>query len=147
MHLFATICQFKKDATNTYDIVDYGLGGGTYTVELYKCVQQGTKKGLAKMPQTFTNTATYSEASYSSATRTTEVAKIGVGTLDEALRGCFEIKNTKGVEATAPYTIDMLGNADAGYVYVKSFTFFDSLGDGSYAAYTVLVNTSVKVEQ
>ena len=66
----------KRDTSDTYDIVDYGLGSGTYTVELYKCVQQGAKKGLAKMPQTFTSTATYSEASYSSATRKIEVAKI-----------------------------------------------------------------------
>ena len=132
---------------NTYNVVDYGLGAGTYVVELYKCTEQGGKKVLAKQNPTLSGTATKSGATYSSATRIAETAELKGGevTLEDALLKCFTIKNTKGADAAAPFTVDMLGNADAGYVYVKSFTFYDDLGDGSYAAYNVPVNTSVKV--
>ena len=141
--------NFTADKTleNGYKVVDYGLGAGTYVVELYKCAEQGGNKVLAKQNATLTGTATKSGATYSAATRTAEEADVTtLGDVDAALRAIFKVNNTKNVEATSVYTVDYLGKAEAGYVYVNSFTFYDDLGDGTYAEYTVPVNTSVKVK-
>jgi len=120
--------------------VKYDLGAGSYAFTLYKCILSGTTKVLVQQ-QSSTGVATCNTGSYSAAVR----VKDRVDVVDQAsIRACFEVKNTKGNNATAPYFVDYSTADDATYVFVKSITFYDEVGAGEYAAYTVNVGVSLR---
>lgn len=123
----------------TGSAVKYDLGAGNYVFTLYKGIESGTNKVLVQQ-QSATGVATCTTGSYSAATRTSETA---AAETQEAVRACFSVKDTKGNEATAPYFVKMNANA-TGYIYVESITFYDDLGNGEYAAYTVNVGVALK---
>ncbi len=120
--------------------VKYDLGAGSYAFTLYKCILSGTTKVLVQQ-QSATGVATCNTGSYSAAVR----VKDRVDSVDQAtIRACFEVKDTKGNNATAPYFVDYSTAEDATYVFVKSITFYDEVGVGEYAAYTVNVGVSLR---
>ncbi len=124
----------------TGSAVKYDLGAGNYVFTLYKGYKPGSGDAIAVQQQSATGVATCTTGSYSAATRTAEKA---VAETQQAVRDCFSIKDTKGNEATAPFFVDMNTKAD-GYIYVTSITFYDDLGNGEYAAYTVPVGVALK---
>lgn len=120
--------------------VKYDLGAGNYAFTLYKCIQSGTTKVLVQQ-NSATGVATCNTGSYSAAVR----VKDKVDAVDQAsIRACFEVKDTKGNNATAPYFVDYDTADNAGYVFVKSITFYDKVADDEYAAYTVNVGVSLR---
>lgn len=123
----------------TGSAVKYDLGAGNYVFTLYKGIESGANKVLVQQ-QSATGVATCTTGSYSAATRTSETAAAAT---QEAVRACFSVKDTKGNEATAPYFVKMNANA-TGYIYVESITFYDDLGNGEFAAYTVNVGVALK---
>lgn len=131
-----------KNGPVTGSAVSYGkTGAGNYVFTLYQCIESGGRKVLVQQ-QSITGTATCNTGSYSQAVRTND--RVSVAT-PEAVRGCFEIKNTKNEAASPVYYVNMSAATD--YVYVDSITFYDELGSGSgvYAPYTVKVDTSLQI--
>ena len=126
--------------------VEYGLGAGNYVFTLYKGVQVGDKV-IGVQQRSVAGTVTCNQGAYGSAVKLAD----SVASLDaKTIRDAFSIKDTKGNEATSAYSVKC--QEAAGYVYVESITFYDSVeytdsqGDfhNGYAAYTVNIGTSLK---
>lgn len=128
----------------TGSVVNYNLGAGNYSFNLYKCIKSGTSQNpiaVLVQQQVANVVATCNTGSYSAAVRTSETVK-------EDLRQCFSIKDTKGNEAATPYytvNVDEASlSAGSPYVFVKSIDFYDDLGNGEFAKYTVNIGVSLK---
>lgn len=124
-------------------IVKYtDFGAGNYVFTLYKGVAVGNK-AIPVQQTTAVGAVTCNVGSYGNAVRIKDT--LAGDTSDAGLRAAFSIKNTKGEETTAAYTVKATGANDAAmkYVYVESFTFKDDLGDGTFAEYTVPVGIAL----
>jgi len=129
----------KDENAVSGNYVEYGLGAGNYVFTLYKGVQVGDKV-IGVQQRSVAGAVTCNQGAYSSAVKLTDSVK---SLDDKSIREAFSIKDTKNKEATSVYSVDVVDTA-AGYVYVKSITFYDDLGNGQYAPYTVNIGTSLK---
>lgn len=143
----AVINFSKQDAVSngavSGSVVNYNLGAGTYSFNLYKCIKSGSNLILVQQ-QVSNGVETCNAGSYSAATRIKETT---LSTSQKDLRDCFSIKDTKGAEATSAFVVnvDPASLADGSpYVYVSSIDFYDDLGKGEYAKYTVNIGVSLK---
>lgn len=125
----------------TGSAVTYGkAGAGNYVFTLYKCIISNGTKILVQQQQPATGTATCNTGSYSAAVKTKDSVSV---VTPQTVRECFDIKNTKNEGASTTYFVNMKEATD--YVYVESITFYDDLGNGVYAPYTVNIGTSLKI--
>ena len=132
-----------KDIQNgpvTGSAVSYGkAGAGNYVFTLYQCIMSNGKPVLVQQ-QSATGTATCNTGSYSRAVKTKDSVSV---VTPQTVRECFDIKNTKNAAASTTYFVKMTEATD--YVNVESITFYDDLGNGVYAPYTVNIGTSLKI--
>jgi hypothetical protein len=122
--------------------VKYDLGAGNYVFTLYKGVAAGTK-AVAVQQQSVAGTVTLATGSYGAAVK---VAESVTGTSDAELRAAFAVKDTKGNDAKdKPFSVKATKTA-ADYVFVESFTFYDEVATGVYAAYDVAVGYALPIK-
>lgn len=122
--------------------VKYDLGAGNYVVTLYKCEKAGEKNVLRQV-RSLSGATTCTTKAYTLVKRTSETATSADAA---ALRACFEINGVDGKKtANENYVVTTKGDVDSGYVYVESISFYDDLGDDTYAGYTVNIGVSIKI--
>ena len=127
--------------------VTYELGAGNYVFSLYEVVSINGKP-FAR-PVNGANAAgsvTCNAGSYSLAGKG-DKATLDGDTSDANIFSMFKFKNAQGQDVAADatnYTVQLGEQATDNYVYVKSITFTDDLGDGTYAEYVVPVGVALK---
>ena len=120
--------------------VEYNLEGGNYVFTLYQGMAAGDK-AVAIQRNSAVGSVTCNKGAYGNAVRKVDTV---AATDAKTIRDAFTVKNTKGENATAPFSVD--STVAGGYVNVKSITFYDEVATGVYAPYTVNVGVTLKVQ-
>lgn len=125
------------------NIVRYDLGAGNYVITLYQAVKQGTGYNYRTL-RSISGQAVCNPGSY---TLVSLKSNSATGTDEVALRACFKINNTANKETNnEDFKVNAsLDSVSSGSVRVESITFYDDLGDGSKAEYTVNINRTISV--
>lgn len=126
------------------NIVRYNeLGAGNYVITLYQVVKQGTGYNYRTL-RSITGQAVCNPGSY---TLVSLKSASAASTEDSDLRACFNINNTANKETdNKDFAVNVdRTSAPSGFVYVKSITFYDDLGDGAKAEYTVNIDKTISV--
>ncbi len=141
------VVSFEFSGTKTengHTVVDYtDFGAGNYVFTLYKGVAVKTTTGttaIAVQQNTAVGAVTCNVGAYGNAVRVKDT--LGGLTDDPGIRSAFSVKNTKGEETDSVFTVKT-GDPTDKYVYVESFTFYDTLEGDVKAAYTVPVGIAL----
>ena len=154
---YSSVANIPEGATVTGSAVAYSsnyknLGAGNYVFTVYQVVAASNGVKSYAFVGTTSATVTCDTGSYSFVKRTSENATHGEyryngNVLDlasqQALRDCFEINGRDGQKTTNTAFFVKAKDASTA-VYVESITFYEDLGGGVYAPYTVNINVSLK---